>query len=197
MDPKDYYLNDTLINAYLELIRHDTEYNDVLVLSTYFYTLVKDSLRRKEEIPEKKMRSYLPLPNTRLVLIPVNIEKEHWCFVALEIKEPKCAYLVDSYQKTRTVAALEEYLGVLKKVLNVYYKLDVDQIDKVAVGSQNQLNAYDCGLFMCEGILRAVRYGVGSCDATKWGLRNSCMMRKDFYCRLLTGDLKCINSLAL
>ena len=88
-------------------------------------------------------------------------------------------------------------MEVLKKVLKDHYNLDVNQIDKRTVGSHNQKNAYDCGLYMCEGILRAVRYGVESCEATNWGFRNSSMMRKDFYCRLLTGDLKCINSLAL
>ena len=86
----------------------------------------------------------------------------------------------------------------MERVLNDIYHMQVEAVEKkVVLNAPYQKNCYDCGLFMCEAILRIVRTCNPESEASPSETFTSNVMRRKFYCRLLTRDLKCLDSLAL
>ncbi|XP_050436720.1 sentrin-specific protease 2-like [Adelges cooleyi] len=142
---EDWY-GDQTINDYFKLIRN--EHVNVATFDTFFFPALSCGGYEKVRRWTKKVDVF----SKDLILIPVN-ENKHWRLVEVKPKE-KILKLYDSFNKND-----EKCLAVM-----MYY-LQNESLDKrgtplvepwtIQLGvSPQQLNKYDCGVFVCESARR-------------------------------------------
>jgi sentrin-specific protease 1 len=133
------WLNDKIINCYLELLQDYDK--DIYVFSTYFYT----NLRNNGLSKVIKYTAKMDIFQYKYLFFPVHLDS-HWVLVCLDVKKGILEYR-DSFVKynKKVMDDIEEYLLYermrLYKERTVFSKFSITSVDV-------QYNGYDCGVFI-------------------------------------------------
>lgn len=133
------WLNDKIINCYLELLQDYDK--DIYVFSTYFYTSLKNNGLNKVIKYTAKMNIF----QYKYLFFPIHLES-HWVLVCLDVKKGILEYR-DSFLKynKKVMDDIEEYLLYermrLYREKSVFSKFSITSVDV-------QYNGYDCGVFI-------------------------------------------------
>lgn len=139
------WLNDDLINRYIELIENQpaNRLQNTEILNTYFATT---TIGKSQKI----LNRYLLKKNisrTSSLLIPINHNNTHWYFSKLDentlVIFDSMRKSVEHYQENNIIKS------ILKFAAELYGKEVVLEVDQ---GYPQQENGYDCGMFMLMGL---------------------------------------------
>ena len=145
------WLNDNIINFYMQMIvarwEEDREnFRSVYALSSFFYPKLMqggyDSIKRW--IKDVDIFSH------SLILIPVHVERDHWCLATIDMEAKLIVYydslggknnpalrLIDSFLQQEHLTKRGSALGIN------YEKMNAKNIPQ-------QKNGSDCGMFVCK-----------------------------------------------
>ena len=144
------WLNDEVINFYMQMIVHRSQNHDnwpkVYATNTFFY----QKLLQSDFAALKRWTRKIVLFAYDLILIPVHLGM-HWCLAVVNLKK-KGIYYYDSMAGNidRCLQAIEKYLQDehLDKKKSA---LDTSGFEKVNVKNiPKQMNGSDCGMFACK-----------------------------------------------
>lgn len=133
------WLNDKIINCYLELLQDYDK--DIYVFSTYFYTNLRNNGLNKVIKYTAKMDIF----RYKYLFFPVHLDS-HWVLVCFDVKKGILEYR-DSFVKynKKVMDDIEEYL--LYERMRLYREKTV--FSKIIINSVDvQYNGYDCGVFV-------------------------------------------------
>lgn len=141
------WLNDEIINAYLELI---SPAGDIIVFNTFFYEILK-GMYQSQQLDTNRIRRILRkkgisgFTECRVSVIPVNIKDYHWALVVID-NIAKTVFYYDSLNDNWS----EEIFDTISFCLNSELK-DEDYNCKIA-DCPKQENGSDCGLFVLRTV---------------------------------------------
>lgn len=149
-------LNDELINAYMELINKRSATNSSLPKVYCVNTFFLNKLAPKGDYCYENVKRWLKnidLFSYDLIMVPVNVNNNHWCLAVINLKQEKLEYY-DSLQLGDTGQILEHLRRWLKDRIEGSEskpKLDPDHLTKdIHTDIPLQTNAIDCGVFTCQ-----------------------------------------------
>lgn len=130
------WLNDKIINSYLEMLSND----DLYVFSSYFYTNLKHNLQRV-----LKYTKNINIFKFKFLYFPVHLNS-HWIFVCYDTIKNNLEYRDSFNQKDLCVIKniskyLEHEYQRINKIVLTCNILDIDFVEE-------QSNSYDCGVFL-------------------------------------------------
>lgn len=149
---KDEWLNDNIINCYMNLIQErsniPTEDNlpTVYTMNTHFVSRLIESGYKSVERWTKRVNIF----SFNIILFPVHVNNNHWALVVVDFRQKTIRYY-DSMGNTnpKVLDAIENYLkeeslSKLKKPFDIvpFKKQNVENIPR-------QDNGNDCGVFSC------------------------------------------------
>lgn len=145
------WLNDEIINAMLYIISVRSMHAKapkVMVLNTYFFSLLAPQLRYDRQKGERMMKKIAQNPfDCDIVLIPIHVESNHWAMVAIYIHQHVIAYY-DSLPNDGKLV-----LGVIEAFMEDEAKRRDSAHKNIGWVTQNrdlvphQENGFDCGMF--------------------------------------------------
>jgi len=160
-DPKlpaiEKWLHDSVIDAYLEILRESQAWSDVLLLNSKFHDkFVKEGYEnvRTWSVKRKKGKVKVRNPNYNRVVAPVNVEKNHWIALAADF-ENRIVLSMDSFQRTVGRVERDCWSGLRKSgTAKVVGKGEFDPSawDSREFKVPEQGNIHDCGVFACMNI---------------------------------------------
>jgi len=151
------WLNDLIIQQYINLLIKNCNYNDVLAFNTYFFEIVEKfgfNGYIERHLKGKNLLDY------NKIIVPTHLDNNHWCLLIVKINKRKITYFDSlnffdiTLEKIKVLAGFlnEEYLQKRLK-LKTRKKLSWN----VYIGnSPKQWNSIDCGIFLCTN----ARYNV-------------------------------------
>ncbi|KAH3757041.1 cysteine proteinase [Pelomyxa schiedti] len=143
------WLNDEVINLYMEILQERSRKSKDLphchFFNTFFYPLLSRSYDRV-----KKWSSKVDIFNMDMLLFPIHQSGNHWCLAVINIRDKRFEYY-DSFHSPN-----DRCLQLLRNLLEAEAKarhVDVDvsgwpfyQPDTIPL----QTNGSDCGVFACK-----------------------------------------------
>lgn len=141
------WLNDEIMNGYLELIQTS---KDVILFNTFFYEILKN-MYQAQQIDANRIKRILrrkgvsSLTESRMSVIPVNIKDYHWALVVIDNSLKTVSY----YDSLNDILS-EEIFDTLSYILDS----DLKEVDYQCFvpDSPKQENGSDCGLFVLRTI---------------------------------------------
>jgi len=141
------FLNDEVINAYLELITSGT---NCYLFNTFFYFML-------EKKGYKAVKGWTRQDNIfsyNKVLIPIHMNDEmHWCLIIIDMKKQVVEF-IDSdrgdYTGKRQIEVVYGYLINEYKRVTGGIELEWDVWRDYCVNVPQQINDHDCGVMMCQ-----------------------------------------------
>jgi sentrin-specific protease 1 len=186
----DYYLDDSIVNAYLKLIQIRSEITEglpkVLCMDSYFYDRLSKGKQYHAYADNVDLFSY------DLVIFPINLESlVHWTLVVLSpIQDASRAQPLTYYDplyagqgKTWVVDEtvkrnLESYLNVKYHETTGTYDPRVFDMQEPSVVTPRQTDNYNCGVFLCKyveilsrGLALPARFGRSEVDHMRTDIR--------------------------
>jgi len=151
------WLHDSVIDAYLELLRGSPAWSDVLLLNSKFYDhFVSGGYERVRtwSVKRKKGKGKVRNPNYNRVVAPVNTENDHWIALAADFKE-RIVLSMDSLRGKRRKWR-DKLMEWVEKEWNSSDRwegeFDPSAWDSRELKVPEQGNLYDCGVFACMSI---------------------------------------------
>ncbi|KAK9325573.1 hypothetical protein V1517DRAFT_313704 [Lipomyces orientalis] len=148
------WLNDNIIDFYLEMVTQRSRENPKLpksfCFSTHFFTTLSGN-RGYQGVARWGKRKQLMLSNTDYIFVPINVHNAHWCVSVINIKRRRFEYY-DSLGggSGNCFTHLREYIINECRTQSVPMD-DIDGWDEyVSRDSPMQENGYDCGVFTCK-----------------------------------------------
>lgn len=144
------WLNDMVINFYMELLVERSKQNEnlpkVYSMNTYFFK----SLMERGYVAVQRWTRKVDIFAYDVILVPVNEDEIHWCLAAIDLKQESIKYY-DSMGSLDGIVPyilrdylLAESLNKKKKTLN----MENWQMENVQNIPQQEFEG-DCGVFMC------------------------------------------------
>lgn len=130
------WLNDKIINTYLELLSN----NEIYVFSSYFYTNLKFNLERV-----LKYTKNINIFKYKLLYFPVHLNN-HWIFVCFDTIKKNLEYR-DSFNQKNSIIEKNIYTYLnheYQRLFNSTLICNTIHIDKL----ETQYNGYDCGVYL-------------------------------------------------
>lgn len=151
------WLNDQVINFYLEMIceRNDGDDNllKVHTMSTDFANKLRESAYEYDSV---KRWAKIDIFAKDIVLIPVNMNGNHWCMAIIYMGDKTIKYYDSKGGKNPDfLMKLFKYLEAEFKYKNMKYRSPTDPFDETVWRLENvqgipqQSNDDDCGVFSC------------------------------------------------
>ena len=157
------YVNDTIVDEYLMMIKARNPDNFV-VLNSYFFQRL-DELGLEEGMEQTKTWIKEDLRSKENILIPI-CKNDHWRLVHIDTKQ-KIVYYLDSIIGSRKNSSAPR---IIKEFIEKYYteKGEACQFKvKVRWDIPSQHNGVDCGVFLCayaERISRRAGFNFSQSD---------------------------------
>ncbi|PIC39371.1 hypothetical protein B9Z55_011081 [Caenorhabditis nigoni] len=145
-----HWLNDNIINFYLQLIcdrsTNDSKYPKTYAFNTFFYT----NVQTKGYASVKRWTRKVDIFSHDILLIPVHLGM-HWCMAVVDIPEKKIEFYDSLYDgNTQVLPALKSYLASesmdKKKQAFDFSGWTIRQMEDIP----RQQNGSDCGVFSCQ-----------------------------------------------
>ncbi|CAO4371051.1 unnamed protein product [Caenorhabditis nigoni] len=145
-----HWLNDNIINFYLQLIcdrsTKDSKYPKTYAFNTFFYT----NVQTKGYASVKRWTRKVDIFSHDILLIPVHLGM-HWCMAVVDIPEKKIEFYDSLYDgNTQVLPALKSYLASesmdKKKQAFDFSGWTIRQMEDIP----RQQNGSDCGVFSCQ-----------------------------------------------
>lgn len=198
----DAWLNDNVVNGYMELINERNRVEPQLPKVYAFNTYLAEKLKRHDynyaEVKRWSIRAKVDLIQMDKIFIPVN-DEEHWTLIIIH-HDRKRIELYNSLQgdnDRRSGESVEKWRKRVYKLLNQVRQFWRDEYedkkgepleetdwDYEMTGGPYQTNKIDCGVFFCT---------YANCIATKWPAffeqRDIPRIRKKMLLELLTTKL--------
>eukprot|EP00760_Papus_ankaliazontas_P027011 PhM_4_TR3105/c0_g1_i1/m.74091/K08592/SENP1; sentrin-specific protease 1 len=142
------WLNDQIINAYVALVCHQLSDKTCCFLSSFFMTKLRTAGANAVERWVKKLP--LSAPETRFVLVPINVNASHWALGVISLLDCRVEYY-DSMMRHdggskawSTLLAFCEGCELLRRGEGKW------AAQNRVVSVPQQTNGYDCGVFTCR-----------------------------------------------
>lgn len=152
------WLNDEVINAYLCLLnKRDNENlkNKVFIFNTFFYQNLEQSLKSGsfDKVFRITKRAKVNISECTKVLIPLNVNNNHWTFVHVDLINKSIMYhdsMKNSKIATKIMSDIKKYIeGAL---VNEGQEANQNITMQVDHCYPQQDNYSDCGVFMLKGL---------------------------------------------
>ncbi|CAI2367922.1 unnamed protein product [Moneuplotes crassus] len=150
---EEYWLNDEIINGYIELIRK-RNVKDIEIFNTWAYPKLKQ-LHQEDKIEKfdrtLSRRGVKRISDLSKLFIPVNIERSHWLLIVVNIAYMK----FEIYDSIQGFGRADEILTPIKEMINYRLKkeennkilnCDSDYWDVASMDCPQQKNGSDCGV---------------------------------------------------
>uniref|UniRef100_A0A0N4ZN50 ULP_PROTEASE domain-containing protein n=1 Tax=Parastrongyloides trichosuri TaxID=131310 RepID=A0A0N4ZN50_PARTI len=146
------WLNDTIINFYLELImdraKNSSKYPKVYAFNTFFYKSLVDPNKGFKIVG--RFTRKINIFDMKYVFVPINLSDVHWCIAIIDMTKKEIRYYDSMFGKNENaLQSLKEYI---KTEADDKLKLNIDLNEWTAIHAQDipeQQNGYDCGVFSC------------------------------------------------
>jgi len=144
------WLNDLIIQQYINLLIKNCNSNNVLDFNTFFFEIVA---QHGFNGYIKRYIKEINLLNYNKIIVPTHLDNNHWCLLVVEINKRKIIYFDSlgffdiALEKMKVLAGFlnEEYL---EKKLHLRKRKDLTW--NIYIGkSPRQENSIDCGIFLC------------------------------------------------
>ncbi|EGT51593.1 hypothetical protein CAEBREN_10473 [Caenorhabditis brenneri] len=145
-----HWLNDNIINYYLQLICdrsvQNPEYPKTYAFNTFFYT----NIITKGYASVKRWTRKVDIFSYEIILVPVHLGM-HWCMAVIDMVERKIEFYDSLYDgNTAVLPALKKYIAEesadKKKVQFDFTDWEIYQMEEIP----RQQNGSDCGVFSCQ-----------------------------------------------
>jgi len=140
------WLNDEVINFYMQMIVARAEAGKIYAFNTFFYTQYKDNGFAKIKRWTKKVDLF----THELVLIPVHLGM-HWCLATINfLKKKVCYYDSMGGNNQQCVDLLLQYLREEHQAKKGAVLDTEDWSTEIVQDIPQQMNGSDCGMFACK-----------------------------------------------
>ena len=144
-----YWLNDNVINSYLDLIQQRSQDNSNLprthCFNTYFYT----KLASKGYGSVRRWTKKVDIFQKDVLIVPCHVSKSHWTLTVVDLNNRKIIYYdslgAEDHGILNLIASYLQQESLDKRGI----KLDISEWEIFSRGksSPQQNNSYDCGVF--------------------------------------------------
>lgn len=146
----DSWLNDEVINFYMELLKERSELSDHLPKCHTMNTFFVQKLLQTGQAGVRRWTRRVDIFSFDIIPIPVHVGGVHWCMSIIDFREKTIKYY-DSmgHPNQRVLDALEDYLKEesMDKKKQIF---DMSEWSKENVRDcPRQMNGSDCGVFSC------------------------------------------------
>ena len=178
------YLNDKIIDQYLQLIRQRNFCRDMMKiypLTTHAYTWLEENY--DGNFPTVSRWCIKDITDMNLILVPIH-KADHWSLVVVDLGKEVLSYydsIKGNQKRSNAPKVIKKFIEHLWRMKGKSIKLKV----KIMENAPLQGNGYDCGVFVCqnsEKIARGVFVSTKQADMPNARRR---MMKEIFYGTLL------------
>lgn len=188
--PTDAWLNDNVINSYMELIntrcKNDAAFPKVYAFNTYLAEKLMDDNYEYRNVRRWSSRAKIDLFSVKKIFIPINCAK-HWTLIVIHNDEKK----IELYDSLRGNKLDVELLYHVKDyLLNEHIDkkgIPMDEEEwrfEISTGPYQE-NGVDCGAFICA---------YADLTAARWAIffkqKHIAMIRQKMLCELLSGRMQ-------
>uniref|UniRef100_A0AAF5D9B4 Ubiquitin-like protease family profile domain-containing protein n=1 Tax=Strongyloides stercoralis TaxID=6248 RepID=A0AAF5D9B4_STRER len=146
------WLNDNIINFYLELImersRNSIKYPKVYAFNTFFYVNIVNPQRGYKMV--RRWTRKVDIFQMEYIFVPINKNNVHWCMAIINVPKKEIRYCDSMRQEN--LEALEAIKSYIKSEAADKLKIDINLDEWTAFHAQDvpqQGNGFDCGVFTC------------------------------------------------
>jgi len=162
------WLNDEVINAYIDLIRErnklSNKYAPMLIFNTFMFTTIQNDIQNAcYSYPKYKRnwerRQKVDITKMEYVIFPVNKHNVHWLLCKANVAPTQKRLEIYDSLPSGDSSFIDELVSVVSRLLNdafPMYGLEHDW-DYVVKECPRQRNGYDCGVCMSTNIEHLAR----------------------------------------
>lgn len=145
------WLNDEIINCYLQLIcdrsKKDETLPKVYAFNTFFYT----NVNTKGYASVKRWTRKVDIFSFDVLLVPVHMNNNHWCMAVIDMSEKKIEYYDSMHGRNQR--CLDNLKAYLESESMDKKKTAFDPTGwsfNIRSDCPEQMNGSDCGMFACK-----------------------------------------------
>lgn len=148
------WLDDEAINAYMQLL--SKHYPNVFVFDSFFWPMLKEHGYEGVKKWYKKVFIFDRQNVTDTILVPINVNNNHWTLAAIHLNDAKIQYFDSLNANANPFTVSNLFCNLNRYVKNRFYDemgfiLDVEQYwqNENVLDIPQQTNTTDCGVFIC------------------------------------------------
>jgi sentrin-specific protease 1 len=147
------WLNDEVINYYMQLLQARTNHHRCFFSNTFFYDkLMQRGRYSHDNVARWSLRAGIKVIDMDMVFVPIHVNGNHWCMACINFTRQRFEYY-DSLggRNTECLHNLRQYV-IDEAKLYSHADIDLSQWVFYMPGTQvpQQNNGSDCGVFACK-----------------------------------------------
>ena len=177
------YLNDKIIDQYLELIRQRNLRKDMMKiypLTTHTYSWLEENYDRNFPVVSRWCKN---ITDMNMILVPIH-KADHWSLVVVDLGREILSYydsIAGNQKRSNAPKVIKKFIEHLWRRKGKSIKLKV----KIMENAPLQGNGYDCGVFVCQNSEKIARGAFVSTKQADMPSARRKMMKEIFYGTLL------------